>query len=189
MTLTSPILADIAIDVAYLAELINKICKQRKLDGYDFQEAVLLLCYRLVHFCPIDEPRATNDLHRLCQLTLITFITTLLLEYGRNPARYNLLSGNLGITMRQTTILGTNASFVLWCIFVGGIAVFYEDDDQWMQPPLSRICRQLEVSSWAEELPLVTLLPVRLSRPLATATKETGQRRDSQKYVYGMTRG
>ena len=150
MTLTSPILADIALDVAYLADLINRTCKQRKLNGHDFQEAVLLLCYRLINFCPINEPGAVNDLDRLCQLTLITFLTTLLLEYGRNPARYNLLSGNLGTTMRQTTCLGTNASFVLWCIFVGGIAVFNADDDQWMWPLLSRICQQCELSSWAE---------------------------------------
>ena len=150
MTPTSPIIADIAINVACLAERINKTSKQRKLDGYEFQEAVLLLCYQLVHFCPIDEPSVTNDLDRLCQLTLIAFITTLLLEYGHNPARYNLLSGNLATTMMQTAISGTNASFMLWCIFVGGITVFHRDDDEWMRPLLSRICQQLELSSWAE---------------------------------------
>jgi hypothetical protein len=150
MPLSSLVLAEIAIDVAYLADLLNKASNNQKIDGHAFQEAVLLLCYRLVNESAIKERGNEKDVDRLCQLTLISFLTMLLLEYGQSPLRYGLLSRKLKAAIEQTACLDTNVRLLLWCNFVGGVALFTPSDDSWMRPLICRICVQLKLTNWAE---------------------------------------
>ncbi|KAH8898767.1 hypothetical protein GQ53DRAFT_836819 [Thozetella sp. PMI_491] len=148
-----PKLQTIVFDVIIFSYTLNRRDYNVKLDPSDYHESVTSLLYRLIQFAPLGSPSLSSPLDNLMQLTMLAFMTTLLPEYGLSYFKYDLLASNLRHAHRRSALgKSQDAKDMLWALFVGGISVLADSDDEWLLPSLVEICKQLDLGTWPSVL-------------------------------------
>jgi hypothetical protein len=161
-----PWLSQIVIDTMNLTLLLNSTALTTKLRTGEFQEALISVFYRLLVFHSFEQPHTDCVVEMACQLGMITFMTTLHIQFGhRGPMPYVILMQQL---KRAITNLidntPVNSAFQLWLIFIAGIAVLSPADQPWITSNISKIAQTLRISDWSglqvvlKQFPWITLL-------------------------------
>jgi hypothetical protein len=150
LTGLAPELRELAIDTVNLTSLLSNKSQSHRLDPCGFEEALISICCRLIGVHPIGSSQPIDQLDELCQLSMIAFMASLLLEYSRQSSSYELVSEKLGIALRRVSQTDSHDETMLWCLFIGAIAVFDLQEDRWLRPLLSKTCARIHLHSWTE---------------------------------------
>lgn len=144
-----PILSGIFIDVRHFASLLNGIRETTKVDPLDYSQHGQHLLYRLLWFAPVLQFEKLAPKEELLQLTLASFIITLLPEHGGQHKRFDLLSRRIHASFDKYAAAGVDdLSLCLWVLFVSGISVTDSSDDHWLLRSIGATLDGLDVHDW-----------------------------------------
>lgn len=144
-----PALLDIFEGIQHFASLLNRVYEKDKIDPIRYSQHAQHLIYRLLQFAPLSESERLCGSQGLLHLTLVAFTATLLPEYGRQHARYDLLSEKIRSRLRSFTILNPwDMDLRLWILFIVGISVIEASEDDWLLPLVQTTCRELGIRTW-----------------------------------------
>lgn len=152
-------LSHCALDVINFASILNtREGEGTKLDPLSYTETLISLLYRLIEAAPLRKPHsASGELHDgVVHLAMLTFMTTLLPEYGRDHAHsnYPLLSDHLDKAIRDIRVTSLNTqdsrlSLLLWTLFISGVSGLKSKDHQWLLLLILETCQRLDLYDWA----------------------------------------
>lgn len=138
-------------DITGLASLLNDAGAghRPKLNGYELEDTLLVLGYRLVSICPLGGLRPTSRLDNAVHLGLTAFMVTFLPRLDCRIADNPLLS-NLARSAVQEHFGDEreNQEVLLWILFIGGASVFKQSDETWLIPKAIRTLRALGLHAW-----------------------------------------
>ncbi|KAB5566070.1 hypothetical protein GE09DRAFT_727896 [Coniochaeta sp. 2T2.1] len=144
------------LDVADLAQFFNQ---GFRIDPLDLQEAIASIGYRLSRFQPMASPFPRTKLGSVCHVALTALMTTLFLQIGR---RRFLRYGLVGQRLRDVVTSGLDNDchdIMLWLLFLGGISVAREDDEEWLLTQIQHTARAGGVHDWKDLHRRVLRLP------------------------------
>ncbi|KAF2493962.1 hypothetical protein BU16DRAFT_562918 [Lophium mytilinum] len=144
-------LQDLLVDMVYLAQLLNDAsdgCRSA-LNSQIFHDTLILLGYRLVRIRPLGGPRSTSPLINIVHLGLALFLMTLLRRLDRRIVEIPLLS-QLAHSAAKEELEDEEESheLLLWVLFIGGVSVFKQIDDAWLDPKIVRTRDALSLHTW-----------------------------------------
>ncbi|EPS44381.1 hypothetical protein H072_1586 [Dactylellina haptotyla CBS 200.50] len=120
-----------------------------QLEPFAFQELLISVCYRLVCAHPLGEEPPSSVPENACQLGMLAVVTTILIRGNHAKVPYPLLSGLFKSAVeRLIARANTHQQFLLWCLFMGGISVWLEEEEGWLFPALRRCTSILKLDSW-----------------------------------------
>ncbi|KAB5542787.1 hypothetical protein GE09DRAFT_226450 [Coniochaeta sp. 2T2.1] len=121
-----------------------------RIDPLDLQEAIASIGYRLLRFQPMASPFPRTKLESVCHVALTALMTTLFLQIGRRRLlRYGLVGKRLRDVV--TGGLGNDChDIMLWLLFLGGISVAREDDEEWLLAQIQHTARAGGVQDWKD---------------------------------------
>ncbi|KIW10155.1 hypothetical protein PV08_11116 [Exophiala spinifera] len=143
----SPTLGQLLLEVVCIGQSFDK---GYKLDPYMFQEFLVSLGYRLIHFHPLGDsnPRLESKVDQACHIGLTVYLTTLFLRRGnRCFLRYRLIAQQLKDII-ETGLEGEHNDLMLWLLFIGGVSVLEDLDQAWLGLRIRQAAQSLEVNSW-----------------------------------------
>lgn len=147
----SPEVINLLLDITDFTQLLNTTQQGAKLDPMDYAECVIGRLHRLLHFAPVAHQRLMDPLDNLVHVALVATMTTLMPEYGRNMARYDLLANHFrGALWTYAATPERNASILLWALFVGFVTVLGDDDHTWLASLVGKVCVYLDLHSWLD---------------------------------------
>lgn len=115
-------LGHVLTDTMAICTLYNDPSLTFRLDPHAFHALVVALGHRLLHIHTLGAPPLTSPLERAVHIGLVTFVTTLMLQFGRR--RY--LEFKLVKKRLRETVEGLDekdGGVRLWLLFMGGVAV------------------------------------------------------------------
>ncbi|KAF3937522.1 hypothetical protein ABW19_dt0208379 [Dactylella cylindrospora] len=147
-------------DLVCASFFLNGEDSHTKIDAFSFQEILISIFYRLLHCYPLGERMPANDAEEACYLALLASLSTMFVRFEHSKISYQLLTDKL-----RVAILGlagstsTDASTLLWLLFVGRVSVFSLSDDTWLLPQIKKCLFALNVNSWQETRAQLTKFP------------------------------
>ncbi|TID03948.1 hypothetical protein CH35J_003092 [Colletotrichum higginsianum] len=148
-----PTIKDLVREIDSISVFLSNCGLQSKLTADEFQSMLSSLGYRLLrvrdqgYTCP-------GDLHGACLLGVMSFYTSLLLQFGRQRhLLYERISRRLKVSVRVLDLDSAHSQFLptlLWLLMLGAISVFEKEDDPWLLPELARVSEQLMLKTWED---------------------------------------
>lgn len=155
---TSPGLSRIMLDVLSFASLLNSRQEEgrTKLDPLSYTEMLLSLIYRLIEVASLGKPHCMSKrtYEDVAHLALLSFMTTLLPEYGSDQSSYLLLSIRLENAIQDLQIMSADSkknggySLLLWTLFMAGISTSKRKDHRWLSLLILETCGRLDLYDW-----------------------------------------
>lgn len=141
-------LADILEDVTKVAHVFNSSGPDFRMDPSVFQELIISIGYRLVHFRPLNEQRPSKWIDAAYHIGLITFVSTLYLQMGpRRSLKYKLVGKYLRDVIDQAAPT-IDSDVVLWLLLLGAISVISDLDRVWFAVKLQECSCMLAIDDW-----------------------------------------
>lgn len=140
-----PSLQQVLLDVANVTSFFNQ---GFRMAPHFLQEAIVSFGYRLVRFQPMGGPLLGTKIESVCHIALTALMTTLLLQIGR---RRFLQYGLVGQHLKDVVGSGldeVDPDIRLWVLFLGGISVVPERDDNWLLASIQDAARSSGVQDW-----------------------------------------
>ncbi|KAL6401646.1 hypothetical protein AUP68_15523 [Ilyonectria robusta] len=146
----NPQLHEILLDVLGSSSLFNNRVRVHAVDLLTYQEMLVSICYRLIRFHPLDEPRLESDVEAIYHTGLTIFMMTIFLQYDRRRIMdHELASFCFRDTLDRTSLERDN-ELVLWYMIIGGIWISGEVDGDWLAPRIWMVAENLGIKSWDE---------------------------------------
>lgn len=121
-------------------------CKLR-IDTELYQEVMVSIHYRLANL-RFD----TGSIDETIRLTLLSFSSTLFLQWCGTRTRFEFLSQNMktSVSLLKDHDGNIPAPLMLWIYIVGAVSVFDEQEQAAFQPDLIEVLRVMKLKSWKE---------------------------------------
>ena len=137
--------------ISGLVLLLSPSSSEEKLEAYNFQEIIIATCYRLLEIKPLNS--SDDSVHPVADaiyLSLLSFMTTLLIQIGRQRyLRYDLLSSKLITALKSPEFqAAVDPATHLWILVIAGISVLGQDDFIWLTPRLTQVAERLACTEW-----------------------------------------
>lgn len=157
-------------DLIAFSRLLNQADKNEipKLNPLDYTETLISLLYRLVKIphsrqSPI-KPKIGGVCADVTNLSMLSFMTTLLPEYTRDGPSCPLLSDNLGQDIKELCSIRPEpeehkSPLLLWILFMSGISVLNPKYHPWILPLIAQTCEGLQLNEWADVQGQLRLFP------------------------------
>jgi hypothetical protein len=148
-----PELQDLAIDMTYLAWLLNDAHSGRRpaLNTRAFHGILLLIGYRLIHFSPLGGSRPVSHLDNAVHLGLVAFMMPFMSRYDGSVPDNPLLSQLIRLAVEQNLSADKETQeSLLWILLVGAASVFIQPLDGWILPLISRMMHNLRLYTWED---------------------------------------
>lgn len=136
------------VDLMILTHLLNYDPNCFKFEPAAFQDALISVCYRLLHNYTSPGTRSDNDMEHVCRLGLLALLTTVIYQFNPRRLTYDLLASRFRSALEKAfSIRSGDEMTSLWLLFIGGITVFQNTEMTWL---LSRIRTHslFHVDSW-----------------------------------------
>jgi hypothetical protein len=136
------------VDISDFVEATNAVNKcELNIDSEVYQTAVISIHYRLVNL-RFD----TGDINETIRLALLSFASTLFLQWCGVKIRYSYLAQHLkiGLSLLKHNSRAIPSHLTLWMHIVGVISVFDEKEQAQLQPMLIELLRTMNLKSWDE---------------------------------------
>ncbi|KAH8679358.1 hypothetical protein BGZ61DRAFT_457085 [Ilyonectria robusta] len=119
-------------------------CKLR-IDTELYQEVMVSIHYRLANL-RFD----AGSIDETIRLTLLSFSSTLFLQWRGTRTRFEFLSQNMktSVSLLKDNDGNTPAPLMLWIYIVGAVSVFDEQEQAAFQPDLIEVLRVMKLKSW-----------------------------------------
>ncbi|KAI1443620.1 hypothetical protein F5Y02DRAFT_200806 [Annulohypoxylon stygium] len=146
-------LHDVFVDISSLAWFLNRNTENGiKLDVDRYQNAVILIGYRLIHINPLSAPSLPNRFDNATYIGLLLFMASFLLSLShRHPDLPILCKLTATLAHQNLTVTddGEMEDLLLWVLFLAGISVFRKMDP-WLVQRTQQIVRSSHLRSWDE---------------------------------------
>lgn len=147
--INDPELRKIFVDLMDVSRYFNNGSAFR-LDGYEYQEILISVCYRLLHHYPLAGSGPENNNENACYLGLLALVSMLLFQHHHHrQSQYELLAEKLRNAIeRESCNKLMEETTLLWLLFAGGISVFGVTYRTWLIPQIKTTLSTLKVYSW-----------------------------------------
>ncbi|KAF3904478.1 hypothetical protein AA313_de0202647 [Arthrobotrys entomopaga] len=132
-----------------------------KLEPFAFQEVLISASYRILSAYPLATKRPSSAPENACQLALLAMITTMLMRSAHHEKSCYLLIANLleSAIDRLLCEPKTDETFLLWLLFMAGMAVPDMQYDGWLLPEIKKCIDKLGLDSWVSANHVLTGYP------------------------------
>jgi hypothetical protein len=145
-----------------VSRIFNSSVAAKKLGATAFQDIITTTLYDLLNIRAINGPR--SDMHPVANtihLALLSFMTTLLLQFGRQRRlRYELLATKLMKALDNPKFqAAVDPATHLWLLVMAGISVLSKHHRIWLKPRLAEAIEQFGVTDWSFAKRLLSKYP------------------------------
>jgi hypothetical protein len=143
-------LKEVLFDTMGICRLFNEHLEEKPLDLIEFQEALISICYRLLHFRTLNESRIRHDIQSAYHIGLMIFMVSVYWHnYQNRLAKPGHIAGRVKEILRGM-LDEHEDEFAFWALVLGGISVSGKDDRAWMLSGLRDKASVLGVTTWDE---------------------------------------
>ncbi|KFY07907.1 hypothetical protein V492_06714 [Pseudogymnoascus sp. VKM F-4246] len=154
----NPYLRDILLDTLDATAVLNDFVGDGHLGLVTFQEILVSICSRLIHFRPLKSDKPLSPVEAAYHTGLIIFIIILFLQHdSRRIMDYNHVTARLKEALDSVHELGDGLA--IWLMCLGGIWLGDEPDRLWISSMIGRFTCKTGIDSWPEVHQRVSKLP------------------------------
>lgn len=144
-----PYLRDILLDVLDIDAVLNDFAGDGHLGLITFQEIMISICSRLIHFHPLKSDKPLSLVKAAYHTGLVMYMMSLFLQHDhRRIMDYPL------VTVRLKEVLNCDQELdddlALWLMCLGGIWLADDPYRLWLGPMISEFSRTTGIDSWPE---------------------------------------
>ena len=153
-----PYLQDILLDALDIADVLNDFVGDGHLGLITFQEIVVSICSRLIHFRPLKSDMPLSLVEAAYHTGLVIYTMSLFLQHdSRRIMDYDLVTVRLKEVLDSVQELDDDLA--LWLMCLGGIWLTDDPNRAWLSPMISQFTRTTEIDNWQEVHDRVSKLP------------------------------
>ncbi|PVH69251.1 hypothetical protein DL98DRAFT_505979 [Cadophora sp. DSE1049] len=140
-------LEQVLLDVLSMTALFNNLSSGQAIDLTTFLEMVISICCRLLRFRPLQSPKPECKREAAYHIGLITFMTTLLLQWdNRRSQQYTLVSQRIEEVLNE--LESVEDELLLWLLFVASL--WYPiTTSHWLVLRIKNLAEQLSIAKWS----------------------------------------
>jgi hypothetical protein len=144
-----PYLRDILLDVLDIDSVLNDFAGDGHLGLITFQEIMISICSRLIHFHPLKSDKPLSLVEAAYRTGLVMYMMSLFLQHDRRRIMDYPL-----VTVRLKEVLNCDQELdddlALWLMCLGGIWLADDPYRLWLGPMISEFSRTTGIDSWPE---------------------------------------
>lgn len=154
-----PRLHGVLVDALYISSIFNGHSRHHRVSLIVYQEMVLSMFYRLLHFRPLEGPRQGSDLDAAYHTGLVVFTMTIFLQCQRQRCIDSRLSFQCLRDTLETAIIERERELALWVVVVGGVWMWNHPGGEWLAPKLSMASEALGIETWDDACTVLKKFP------------------------------
>lgn len=165
MPMLSYPLNKICLPLQLVTQDVLALCRcagKMKLEAYEYQDAVLSICQRLLDFAPLSGVRPLDTLEDAWQLGLLSFMTTVLSHpLPLPPTSKPLLPRLLRARLETHNFLRADGyqPILLWFLFIYGVSSFKSSEECRLVQTIQSLSIELEINTWNDAKRYLELFP------------------------------
>lgn len=153
-----PYLRDILLDALDIAAVLNDFVGDQHLGLITFQEIVVSISSRLIHFRPLKSDMPLSLVEAACHTGLVIYAMSLFLQHDRHRVMdYDLVTVRLKEVLDSVQELDDDLA--LWLMCLGGIWLADDPDRLWLSTIINQFTRRTGIDNWQEVHDRVSKLP------------------------------
>ncbi|KAF7562138.1 hypothetical protein G7046_g1980 [Stylonectria norvegica] len=145
-------LCQLCLPLRAIAQDLMALCRRpqrAKMEGLDYQDAIISICQRLVNYSPLGNTRPQNPQDDVWQLGLLSFIMTLIYSSKCLHRIYCRFFQPLFRARFQSDMFMLEASPRFWLLFVNGMTAS-DEHAQWALSRIREVAIELQIKTWGE---------------------------------------
>jgi hypothetical protein len=153
-----PYLRDILLDALDIAAVLNDPVGDGHLGLITFQEILVSICSRLIHFRPLKSDMPLSLVESAYHIGLVIYTMSLFLQHDRRRIMdYDLVTVRLKEVLDSAQEL--DDGLAIWLMCLGGIWLADDPCRVWLVPIIGQFTHRTGISSWSEVHDRVSKLP------------------------------